>query len=74
MHVKDARIRDALTWVAQEARGLLRTGKIDERHAERLRLAFGQLDAAYALPDPLAVLPEGQSSSLNGSNNKAVPR
>lgn len=56
--MKEGRTRDALTWIAQEARGLLRAGKIDERHAERLRSAFDQLDAAYALPDPLSVLPE----------------
>ena len=59
--MKEARIRDTLTWVAQEARGLLRTGKVDEHHAARLRAAFEQLDAAYRLEDPLSVLPEGRS-------------
>ena len=61
MHVKENRIRGALTWVAQEARGLLRAGKMDDRHTARLRSAFEQLDAAYALQDPLEVLPEGRS-------------
>jgi hypothetical protein len=59
--VKEGRIRDALRWVTQESKALLLTGKIDERHTSRLRSAFDQLDTAYALPDPLSVLPEGRS-------------
>lgn len=58
--VKEGRIHDALRWVTQEAKGLLVTGKIDERHTSRLRAAFDQLDTAYVLPDPLHCLPEGR--------------
>jgi len=47
---KDARVRDALCWVAQEARALKMLGVIPPK-GSRLREALSALDSAYAGPD-----------------------
>lgn len=48
--IKDARVRDALRWVAQEARALNMLGAIGP-NGSRLREALAALDGAYAGPD-----------------------
>jgi len=68
--VKEGRIRDAMRWITQEAEALLRAGKIDARHADRLRAALKQLntayDAAHALP---TTLPPGEVAKRSGTSD-----
>jgi hypothetical protein len=68
--VNEGRTRDAMRWIAQEARAILHAGKIDERFADRLRAAFKQLDAAYdaahALP---TTLPPAEIAKKSGTGD-----
>jgi hypothetical protein len=48
--IKYGRLHDATRRVAQEAKALLLTGKIDERHTQKLRTAFAHLEAVNLKP------------------------
>jgi hypothetical protein len=49
MKEHDARVKDALTWVAQEARGAVMSG-VQLPVQSKLREALKMLEAAYAAP------------------------
>lgn len=51
MNIKEGRLFDAYRHIAQEAKALLLSGKIDNRHEEKLRAAFARLDAAIKRSD-----------------------